>query len=118
MNFLKDLSVVRDFNELNKLIKDLDNILELLSVSVYKLLLVHESLLLSFVFALEAYNDILFLLLQLADQLREAILDVADLNLHEPFQLISDLPDKNRVFINEPSCIINHFAEINDILLQ
>lgn len=99
MYLFQNLGIVGHLHELDKLIKDLLDILELSSVGIYQLLLVHQALLLALVLPLKANDDVLLFLLEFADQLTEAILNVTDLNFHQSLKLVTDLPHKHRVLI-------------------
>ena len=59
----QNLGIVGYFYELDKLIKDFFNILELSSIGIYQLLLVHQALLLALVLPLKANYDVLLFLL-------------------------------------------------------
>jgi hypothetical protein len=96
----QNLCIVGHLNKLDKLIKDLFNILELSSVGIYQLLLVHQTLLFALVLPFKANYDVLLFLLEFANQLTEAILNVTNLNFHQSLELVTDLPHKHRVFIN------------------
>jgi len=114
----QNLSIVGNLYKLDKLIKDFFNILELTSVCINQLLLVHQALLLALVLPFKANYDVLLFLLKFANQLAEAILNVTNLNFHKSLEFVTNLPHKHRVFINQTLCVIEHLTQVDHILFE
>ena len=79
LQLLEYLRIVALLYKLNKFFKYLFYIAYFFLVRIHNLLLVHQPLLLSFVFALKFPNDVELLLFNLPLQFRKAILNVVEL---------------------------------------
>ena len=95
LDLLQDLSIIRNFDKFHQFIEDALDVLDFSRICINQLLLVHESLFLPLILSLEPSDDVLFLFLQLAHQLRKAIFNIAYLHFHQSFQLISNLAHKH-----------------------
>ena len=101
LQFLEHLCIVALLYKLDQLFKDLFYVPYFFLVCVHDLLFVHQSLLLSLVFALEFTNDVELLLFNLSLQFGKSILDVVELQLHQPLKFFAHLAQQSLVFIDE-----------------
>jgi len=84
----------------------------------YQVVLVHQSLLLFLVLLFKANKYLLFLFVELANQLCEAVLNVRNLHFHKSLEFITDLGHENAIVVDEPFGTVQHLSQVNHVLLK